>query len=191
MKNNLILNQFFDEKDGFKGDARDLIALGEIVDRNLCADQARRFESSFGQPLAYLIAHPEIVEVFADDPDPDCRSRVLEYFAVYGPSPAAAHARLVAAIRTDPSTSVRSCAASTLGILSFKTGDPAFFHTLKEVARDEGQDDEVRKTAYFAVSFFDREENLMDFDRFDFPADVDWEYFNQLSEHPHAGPPLR
>jgi hypothetical protein len=153
--------------------------LGQEVAQLIRDAQLRRFEDDLGHPIAHLVAHPEIVEAFADHPDPERRCTALTFFVYYTPLHTARE-RLLTAVKSDPASSVRQTSASLMGTVYLNTGDREVLEMLKDVAHDGREDDEVRRTAYLSVAGIDREGNLIDRDTFDFPDDADWEFFDRV-----------
>jgi hypothetical protein len=135
------------------------------------------FLRSLGFPVAYLLAHPEVIESAASSDDPETRCTALSFFGRKSPLKTA-FSRLLKAVRTDPSPSVRATAVHLMGSIVTHTGNPHVLEILKDIARDSAQDNHVRKSAYLAVTRFDSRGQFIHPDMFNFPDDAEWVFFN-------------
>ena len=59
--------------------------------------------------------------------------------------------------------------------------DRTIVEVLKRIVYDAQEAEHVRKSAYFGITSIDRNNNLMIFESFSFPGDVDWEYLDSLT----------
>jgi hypothetical protein len=161
-------------------DGVSLIKEADEIQQLISNELTRRYQERFGKPMDFLLTNCSVVSAFADHPDPEYRNLALCFLARHCVSSALTKDLLMRKAREDPCEGVRACAITNLATLQHLNGDKTIRHFLKRIVYDEGENIHLRKAAYFAITYFDREGNLMDYQSFSFPEQVDWRYLESI-----------
>jgi hypothetical protein len=161
-------------------DATNVLRLAKETQRMILERFAARYEGYFGRSMDFLLSNPTFVRPFADHPDPGYRSLALGFLARHSASAESTTGLLMRKAREDPSEAVRRCAIRNLALLKHEYSGADIPYFLKNIVCDAREDASVRKAAYFGIAYFDRYDTLMDYETFNFPEQVDWDYLERL-----------